>query len=125
MPSSAPATTDIYTLSLHDALPILDRTGADHYQQAIITTRYDILNGTTLGADPFMQRSRQGKAIAQLFRRGEQLFSVAGGRCGSNVEMARRAFGYSSRSIHEIQLREIGKHRVVVPPVISRSEVAH
>src|SRR5690554_3218716 len=97
MPSSAPATTDIYTLSLHDALPILDRTGADHYQQAIITTRYDILNGTTLGADPFMQRSRQGKAIAQLFRRGEQLFSVAGGRCGSNVRSEEHTSELQSR----------------------------
>ena len=104
---------------------VMDRTGADHYQQAIITTRYDILNGATLGADSLTQRSRQGKAIAQLCRRREPLFNVANGRCGSNVEMARRAFGYSNRSIHEIQLREIGKHRVVVPPVISRSEVAH
>src|SRR5690554_251496 len=104
---------------------IMDRTGADHYQQAIITTRYDILHGATLGADRLMQRSRQRKTMAQLRRRREQMISVIDRRRGSNVEMARRASGYSNRSLHEIQLREIGKHRVVVPPVISRSEVAH
>ena len=35
-----------------------------------------------------------------------------------------QAFSKCRGGIHG-QLREVGKHRVVMPPVISRSEVAH
>src|SRR5207248_7766766 len=34
--SNDPATTDIYTLSLHDALPIYNRSFSDHHSHAVV-----------------------------------------------------------------------------------------
>src|SRR5690242_21374196 len=82
--STHPPTTEIYTLSLHDALPIYAR---DPKTQAILPLRGKILN---------VERASMDKVVANT--EIQSLIAAIGGGIGADFDLARTRYGKDRKS---------------------------